>query len=137
MFDDALYARLAANGDLCALLNTFNDRPAIFSDVAHKDATRPYVVFMIDREESDEKAVDSFTVDIDYYEYTDSRKNARDVVEAIEYDLDMAQLTSDRYQNIRFFKPSSTPVIESEIKAVHYNIRFFVRATRKKWIDQL
>lgn len=133
-FEDAVVARLAANTAITDLLETYNGRPCIFSDVAPKDAERPYLVIRIDRLEIDDPAVAMFVVDVDYFEYGTSRKNARACLTQVEYDLDMAELTNDNYEPIRFYTPSGGVIDDPDIQGVHYNLRFDVRAGRKGWM---
>ena len=137
MFEDALHSRLSADANIQAVVSTYQGAPAIFSDVAPEEAERPYITFTIERNINDMIALCEFTVDVDYWAYGDSRVDARAAVEYIEFSLDIAQLSNARYDKIRFYTPSSGPVNENDPRAIHYNVQFDVRASRKKWMGQL
>lgn len=135
---EGIYKRLRANASLATLLTTYEGQPAVFCDVAPEEATRPYVTFTLTREYNiTGPLVDQFTLDVDYWEYGDSRVSAREVVEAVEYEFDMSTMEAVDYANVRFFTPESLPVGEDDPRQIHYNTRFVVRASRGKFIRQL
>lgn len=135
---EGIYKRLKGNASLATLLATYMGRPAVFCDVAPEEAVRPYVVFALERRFNDTGSlVDQFTLDVDYWDYGDSRTVAREAIEAIEFEFDMGTIEAVDYSNVRFFTPRSGYVKEDDPRLIHYNIEFPVRASRGKFIRQL
>jgi len=137
MFEAALQARIASDGQLATLLSTYEGAPAIFSEEAPEEAVEPYIVYSISRQAVDHPAVEQFNVYVDYFDNQKSRANSRKAAQRIEFVLDQVTLTSDRYDTIRLFYESAGPVPDPDPRVIHYNFQFSARAGRKAWAQQL
>jgi hypothetical protein len=140
MFESALLDALYGDTELCGYVSQYtvgeSTVPAIFSEVAPKDASLPYIVFKIARSAADSPAMQKFNIYIDYYDYDKSMANSRKAADRIEFILDRANLEHDRYGCIRvfFFSGGSVPD-DDDPRSIHYNMLFEARAGRKKWAD--
>jgi hypothetical protein len=137
MIESVILSALKADAQLIALVSTFRGQPAIFSDTAPEGVIKPYITFRLDRRSANDLAVAEFSLYVDYWDYSISRVNARKASERIEFLLDQKDFEHERYSTIRVSFFSGGPVEEDDLKAIHYNQLFDVRAFRKKWIDQL
>lgn len=136
MIEDALYTAITGDANITALLSTYNSAPAVFNRFAPESADTIYIVYRADSTSVD-LALDRFNVYIDVYDYGPSSVAVQNVVEKVENLLDISRLTSDRYSSIRFRKFSAGFVDETDLRSMHYNTQYTVRASRKKWINQL
>lgn len=134
MFESALHQALAADGDLAELLSTYEGAPAIFSDEAPAKAVEPYLIYRITRLSTENDAVQSFNIYLDYFDTGKSWARSRAAAFRIECMLDKVILTSERFDKIRLFYESDGSVPDTEI---HHNLQFSARATRKAWAQQL
>lgn len=112
--------------------------PAIFSDEAPEDAVKPYLVIRIEDSTPDHKSIDVFTIFIDYFEYNNSRSNARHLMRDVTNFLDDKVIKTDsNYDTIRIEYFSGSPIIEQDARDIHHNLQFTARAGRKAWMAQL
>jgi len=138
MFESSLHNLLTTNGNLSALLSTFQGIPAIFSDIAPQEAGENYIVFDIQQDPGDYLELDTFTIDFNIYSTSRSNEVIRNIVEQIIFILEPNSITNDpRYRNIRFYRGSGGYIKSNESEINQYNLQIYARATRKKWIDQL
>lgn len=138
MFEASLISLLAADSALVALLSSFEGAPAIFSSVAPQKATRPYIVFDIDKFSVENLAASSFSVVLDIYIRKESGKDMRDIATRITYICDRVIMDNDtRFGQIRLFYEDGREVENTDIKIRHYVVRLSARAGRKEWAAQL
>lgn len=138
MFEASLIALLAADGDLVALLSTFEGAPAIFSSAAPQKADRPYIVFDIDKLAVENLAASGFLVVLDIFIRKESGKDMRDIATRITYVCDRAIMDNDaRFGQIRLFYEDGREVENDDIKIRHYVVTLSARAGRKQWAAQL
>lgn len=142
MFEASLITLLVADSPLVAKIATYRSAPAIFADNAPKAASceddLPYIVFDIDRAESDSLVVEVFDINIDIYGKITKAKVIREIVERLYFILDLTVLTTDtRFSDIRFYRDSAAFIYSSNSKITQREVRFTARGIRKKWIDQL
>lgn len=142
MLESSLITLLVADSTLVAKLTTYKSAPAIFADIAPKAASceedLPYIVFDIDRSESDSMVVEVFDINIGIYGSITKAKVIREIVERIYFILDLSVITTDsRFSDIRFFRDSSDFIYQSSSKITQRDVRFTARGIRKKWIDQI
>jgi len=137
MFEGSLIALLAADTDLVNLLATFESAPAIFSSVAPQKATRPYIVFDIDKFAVENLAASGFDLPIDIWIRKESGKEMREIAERIEFVCDRVEIKTDsRFDTIRLFYEDGGEVENLDIKIRHYVVRLSARAGRKKWAEE-
>lgn len=142
MFEASLITVLAGDTVLTSKLTTYKSVPAIFADHAPKAASceydLPYLVFDIDRAESNSMVVEIFDINMDIYGKITRSKVMREIVERIYFVLDLSVITTDsRFSDIRFYRESSAYIERSDSKIAQREVRFTARGIRKKWIDQL
>lgn len=137
MFESAVLSVLQADPELAALVTKYANLPAIFSDAAPEKATMPYVVFQIDRISSNNLPIAQFSLYVDYWDYGTSKAKARNAAERIEFILDRKVLEHERYSTIRVSFFSGGVVEAEDPKEIHYNLQFSVRASRKKWMEEI
>lgn len=140
MFEKTLINLLAADSALTALLSTFSSAPAIFSSAAPQKATRPYIVFDIDKLAVENLAASGFDIVLDIYHRQESGKEIREIAERIEFVCDRAFIDVDaggRFQGIRLYYEDYREIENSDIKIRHGVVRLSARAGRKKWADQI
>jgi hypothetical protein len=131
MFESALLDVLKNDETLAALVGTFASSPAIFSEFAPEKAVLPYIVFRITRSmDVESRAVQKFTIYVDYFNYGVSGVQSRQAAERIEMLLDRANLQHERYGTIRILFFSGGTVNEDDPRAIHYNLMFDARAGR-------
>jgi hypothetical protein len=135
MFESALVTFLADDEKLAALIEEYGEEPAIFSDEAPEDAVMPYIVIRIVPSATDNIAVESFAVFIDFYDKDKSRVNSRKAAQRIKLILDRVSLSHARYNNIRMFYFDGSPVTEDDPRNIHYNLQFMARAGRQDFAD--
>lgn len=138
MFEKALITLLAADSALVALLSTFESEPAIFSSAAPQKATRPYIVFDIDKFAVENTAASGFDIPLDIWIRKESGKEMREIAERIEFACDLKVILTDaggRFQAIRLFYEDGREVENNDIKIRHYVVRLSARAGRKKWAE--
>ncbi len=137
MFESSVLPVLQSDPELTSSITTFANLPAIFSDSAPKGAAMPYIVFRIERLGSNHLPIAQFVLYVDYWDYGTSKVKARKAAERIEFLLDRKVLEHERYSTIRvsFFSGGTVP--DDDPKAIHYNQQFSIRASRKKWIDEI
>ncbi len=139
MFEKALITLLAADTNLVNLLATFESAPAIFSSAAPQKATRPYIVFDIDKLAVENLAASGFDIVMDVYHRQESGKELREIAERIEFVCDRALIRVDiggRFQAIRIFYEDGREIENQDVKIRHYVIRLSARAGRKKWAEE-
>lgn len=142
MFEASLITLLAADSELTGRLATYKSEPAIFANRAPTAAScetlKAYLIFDIDRSESDSMVVEQFDVNMDVYGNIVQSKVIREIVERIYFILDLSVIETDaRFSDIRFYRESSSFIYTPSSKVTQYEIRFTARGIRKKWIDQL
>jgi len=138
MIEKPIIDVLKADAALAARVTLYDGEPAIFGRLAPEKAIKPYVTVNDTRyKESDDNILHRFTLMIDYWDYGTSMKKANEASERIEFLLDTKQFDSERYDKIRVWIFSSGWVEDEDPRAIHYNQQFMVRASRKKWIEQL
>ena len=135
MFESSLITFLADDDQLAALVETYAGEPAIFSDEAPEDAEMPYIVVRIVPSATDNIAVESFAVFIDYYDNDKSRVESRKAAARIKLLLDRKKLTHARYNNIRLFYFDGSPMEEGDPRQIRYNLQFMARAGRQDFAD--
>ena len=136
MFEKSLINLLAADSDLQTLLATFESAPAIFSSAAPQRATRPYIVFDIDKLAPENLAAAAFDIVLDIYIRQESGKELREIAERIEFVCDHELIETDaggRFQAIRLFYEDGREVENLDVKIRHYVVRLSARAGRMKW----
>jgi len=142
MIESAIQTALAADADLVDLLAEYNGAAAIFSSGAPEDAERPYITYHIDMNTTLGRAVHAFSITINVWDRSTSRAAAREIVERVEFVLDQARLSTDRYDTIRVNFESAGPVdhdeggqeISNDPRNIQYTSVFGARAGRKKWM---
>ena len=140
MFEKTYINLLAADSALTALLSTFEGNPAIFSSAAPQKATRPYIVFGIDKIAVENLAASGFGIVNDIYHRQESGVELREIAERIEFVCDRALIRTDdggRFQAIRLYYEDYREVENSDVKIRHGVVRLSARAGRKKWADQI
>lgn len=141
MFEGSLITLLAADSDLTDRLASYKSASAIFANRAPKASSldlAPYIVFDIDRSESDSMVVEQFEVDIHIYGNITQSKIAREIIERIYFVLSLSVITTDpRFSDIRLYRSSQDFIYEANSQITHFEVRFSARGIRKKWIDQL
>lgn len=135
MFESALVTFLAEDDPLSLLIGTYGGAPSVFSDEAPEDAGMPYIVVRIVPSATDNIAVESFAVFVDYYDKDKSRVNSRKAAARIKLLLDRAHLAHARYNNIRLFYFDGSPLEEDDPRHIHYNLQFTARAGRQDFAD--
>lgn len=138
MIEAPIITALRADSALAALVSTYEGAPAIFSEEAPEKAAEPYITIRVLRSAEDDLVIQSMTLYVDYWDYQKSRVNTRAAVERIEFVLDDKSFESDRFSDIRCWYFSDGEVNDDQdARAIHHNVQFMVRATRKKWIQQI
>lgn len=138
MFETSLHNLLVTDAELASLHSSFSGKPSIFSDFAPQESGEVYTVFDIQKEPGTFLELDTFTINFDIYNATSSNEIIRQIVERLTFILDPNSIDNDlRYRKIRFYRGSEGYIKDNDIEIKHYNLQFFARATRKKWIDQL
>ena len=138
MFEAVLLETLADDTELVALLSTFEDAPAIFANAAPQKAVFPYITFRIVTGGIDEsRALRRISLYIDIWDYAQSAVAVNSAAKLIEGLLDKTQLSNDDLANIRLSLFSDGKVPDSDIRMLHHNMQFDVRASRKQWLSQL
>lgn len=139
MFEKTYINLLAADAPLVALLANFSGNPAIFSGAAPQKATRPYIVFEIDKLAPENLAAAAFDIINDIYIRKESGKEMREIAERIEFICDHEKVMVDdggRFQAIRLFYEDGREVENTDVKIRHYVVRLSARAGRKKWAEE-
>lgn len=142
MFEASLITLLVSDSLLVSKLTTYRGAPAVFADTAPKAAScevdLPYIVFDIDRSESNSMVVEIFDINMGIYGKITRAKVIREIAERIYFILDLSVITTDsRFSDIRFFRESSDFIYRASSKVTQREVRFTARGIRKKWIDQL
>ena len=138
MIEKTIIDVLKADPVLKSRVTRYNSTPAVFSELAPEQAKTPYVTIDLTRSKSSgDLILHDFILMVDFWDYGTSRKKAREASERIEYLFDNKQFNHERYSKIRIWWFSGGWVVEEDLRAIHYNQQFSVRACRKKWIDQL
>jgi hypothetical protein len=136
MFESAIVGALKNDNELSALLTKYKGEPAIFSPMAPEGAKMPFVTFRIVLRNAEGGPIQDFYVFCDVYDRSTNAEPMRKAVERIEYTLERAHLTHERYDTIRMFQFAGSDVPEENPCDLHYNIQFKARAGRKKWMQQ-
>jgi hypothetical protein len=137
MFESTILTALQSDATLAALVTTYNNSPAIFSDVAPEGAEMPYITFRITEGISNHPVIKTATLYTDYWHYGTSKAKARQAAERMELLLDKKEFEHERYSNIRVSFFSAGSVDEDDPKVIHYNQMYQCRMGRKKWSEQL
>jgi hypothetical protein len=136
MIESAIISALKADSGLVAYISVYRGAPAVFSEEAPEDAETPYITIRISRSTED-LIVQNMNMYVDLWDYNKSRKETREAVEKIEFALDNKEFSTDRYSNIRCWFFSGSQVDGEDPRDIHYNQQFTIRATRKKFLQQL
>jgi len=137
MIEHIVTQALLSNAALSGMVSKFIGRPSIWVNSAPNDCPNPYIVVSDNMTSiEDDRMFANFTVDVDCFDYDTSTVVINKIALQVECVLDGERLLGDNYDYIRINLSSSTLVPESDIKELHYNLRFDARATRKKWIQQ-
>lgn len=130
MFEAEILGILQSDIELTSIVSTYAGAPAIFSNDAPQEAELPFVVFRIDGN-SRIDAIQNFSIWIDYFDFYNSRVNARTAMRRIQYDLDGKRLQPTNYTDIRIWLNSGPTWITAteDVRDVHFNLQFIVRAT--------
>lgn len=137
MFESIIINTLKADPELGDYVSSYQGQPAIFSEEAPEDTEKPFIIIELNRQSTGHLALQTFTLDVDYLDTNKSRTNSRKAVQRIEFALDQAILTHERYDSIRLSFESAGPVPSTDARDIHYNTQFSVRAGRKAWCKQL
>lgn len=137
MFESALHAKLSGDLTLAGYLETFEGRPAVFSEMAPEKAVMPYITFKIDRRQGPDPVVQQFNVYVDFWDFDKSRANSRKAARRIELLLDRSELSTGDYSCVRLFFFSGGPIDEADPREIHQNLQFEARAGRKSFCDNL
>lgn len=137
MFEAKIIELLSEDSDITETISRYNGVPSIFTDQAPEDAPFPYIVFTIRSISPPDSIIDRFMIEIDYFNTTETGKNARVAVDNIQEYLDNKTVSNERYNSIRIRRDIYNPVPESDPRGIHYNIQLEARATRKKWMSTI
>lgn len=135
----AIIQRLRADSDITQYVSTFNNNPAIFSDIAPQQAVLPYVVLDIQNSNNsiNNLGVNDFLIDIDLYGDRNSHANLRALAQNIIFSLDRSVLNCDNYKTIRMYFESEGHVENTDIRITHYNMQFSARGSRYAWMQKI
>lgn len=137
MFESALLPVLQNDATLSALVDMFKGRPAVFSDMAPESAPKRYVLFTIARAASGADPVQTFKINVDYFDHDVSGVDGRAAAGRIEMLLDGLQIDHARYSKIRIKFFSGGPVPETDPRAIHQNLTFQARAGRIEYCEKM
>jgi len=139
MIEKPIIDALKADTELISRLTIYNNDPAVFARLAPEASIKRYITVDDTRYEDPDSdlVIHRFTLMVNLWGYGTSAKIAHEASERIEYVLDNKQFNSERYDTIRVWLFSSGWVEDEDPRAIHINHQFTVRASRKKWINQL
>lgn len=138
MFESSLIPILRADSLLAACVSSYASAAAIFSDGAPENAELPYAVMEIYETETGDSIVAQFTIEIHFYEQTESSANARAFAKRCIDLLDRRQMDNDtEYHKIRIFSQDFRRIEEGDPRDVHYRLQFSARAGRKRFIESI
>ena len=133
--EGAIVAALQNDSALAALVSSYAALPSIFANEAPEDAKLPYITVRTTRNsDTEESVLQDFTIYVDYWDFNKSRAPANSASERIEFILDNSKLESERHSSIRVWFFSGGWVDDTDSRDVHFNVQFYARGVRKKWI---
>lgn len=129
MFESTIINKLAGDATLTGILTTFAGQPSIFSNDAPEDAVTPFVIITISGGERLEP-IQMYSLFVDYYDFFESRVNARIAARRIQYQLDNQRLQPTNFTDIRVWQFGGATWISGEDpRDIHINQQFYIRAT--------
>lgn len=140
MFYEELIDLLRADSRIAATVSTFVKQsgtiPAIFSDSAPEGAKFPYITVKIGKTKQPANVIDLATINIDYWDYDQSRVKADESAIAVEDLLDMKCMNSENFNDIRFSIGTADYVNQTDSRAIHFNSPFTARSSRSGWMKR-
>jgi hypothetical protein len=137
VIEPTIINKLLADAALRDRIAVHAGSPAIFTNEAPENCTRPLLVITVHRSPTDFHAVQDFSINVNIYgstESTQTRKSAREIAERVEFALDDQLLQSDRYGDVRISFFSGDELPSGDPRDIDYNCQFSARATRTKWM---
>ena len=110
--------------------------PAVFSDSAPEAAVFPYITVTIGKTKQPESVIDLATINIDYWDYDQSRAQADESAIAVEDLLDLKCMNSENFNDIRFSIGNADYVSQSDSRVIHFNTQFSARCSRSGWMKR-
>ena len=141
MIEKTIIDVLKADSTLTNYLSLYDHSAAIFSEDAPEKAIEPYITIYVERNGNPESPLILQEMDlyIDIWDSSPSRKAVREASERVEFLLSGNNKidTDPRYDSIRIWFQSGGPIQETDPRRIRYNQLFYIKASRKKFIQQL
>lgn len=141
MIEKTIIDVLKADATLINYLSVYNKAPAIFSEDAPEKAIEPYITLNIEINENvaSPLVLQDMDLFIDIWDSSPSRKAVREASERVEFLLSGKDKidTDPRYDSIRIWFESKGTIKETDPRRTRYNHLFYIKASRKKFIEQL
>lgn len=141
MIEKTIIDVLKVDTALKSYLSVYNKAPAIFNEEAPEKAIEPYITFYIERNDNpaSHAILQEMDLFIDIWDSSPSRKAVREASERVEFLLDWKNKidTDTRYDSIRIWFVSGGMIKEDDPRRIRYNQIFYIKASRKNFIQQL
>lgn len=137
MFESALLNVLKNDSELVSYVSTYKGKVSMFSNRGPENVDFPYITCSIHEAGGSDATVTTFNIFINYFDYSNSGKQARQASKRIQELLDRQHISDEYYDTIRCFMEGTDFVEGNEDpRAQQYNTKFSARAGRSGWMKK-